>query len=66
MNMKYVIPVLVFTAVFCVGCIGTDDSKEFTKKGNELFEEEKYSESIEAFDKAIELNPQNADSYNFV
>ncbi|GAI49941.1 unnamed protein product [marine sediment metagenome] len=35
------------------------DEKEWFKKGFNLGELKKYEEAIKAFEKAIELNPQN-------
>ena len=61
--MKYVIQGLVVIMIFCAGCIGTDNSGDWNEKGNNLLEEGKYTEAIQAFNTSIELDPQNGDAW---
>lgn len=49
--------------------VASDKTKDTTEwvwnnKGNDLIYQGKYSEAIQAFEKSIEINPQNADPWN--
>lgn len=45
------------TFFFILGCLEPSSAKEWYDKGLALIEESKYEEALEAFDKAIQINP---------
>ena len=56
--------VLMTLAILCAPAFGQTTAKDLVEKGNALFIESKYNESIEAFDEAIKLNPQYVEAWN--
>ena len=60
---KFVL-VLVTLAMLCAPVFGQTTAEDWVEKGNSFFFENKFNESIEAFDKAIELNPQYDVAWN--
>jgi tetratricopeptide (TPR) repeat protein len=55
--------ILVTLVMLCAPALGQTTAKDWFDKGNALFNESKYNESIGAFDEAIELNPQYAKAW---
>jgi tetratricopeptide (TPR) repeat protein len=50
-------------AILCAPAFGQTTAKDWVEKGIALTLAGKYNESIAAFDKAVELNPQYADAW---
>ncbi len=42
----------------------SEDAEKAFQKGGQLLEDEKYEEALEAFDRALELCPHNAEFWN--
>jgi tetratricopeptide (TPR) repeat protein len=55
--------VLITLAILCAPAFGQTTAKDWVEKGIALTLAGKYNESIAAFDKAVELNPQYADAW---
>ena len=60
---KFVL-VLVTLAMLCAPVFVQTPEEDWVEKGNAFFFENKFNESIEAFDEAIELNPQYNVAWN--
>jgi tetratricopeptide (TPR) repeat protein len=56
--------ILIVLAVLCTPAFGQTTASEWLDKGNALAGQGKYDEAIQAFDKAIEINPQYADAWS--
>lgn len=41
-----------------------DEAEEYKKKGNDFFKDKKYDDAIKQYNKAIQLNPDNASYYS--
>ena len=67
MNMKkefyLIISALLFLCLL-VGPAFCQTDKEHLTKGNEYFDKGMYDKAIEEFNKAIEINPNDANAYN--
>jgi len=61
--VRFKIALCIFVLIaLCAPAIGQTTAKSWIEKGDDLFvNQSKYSEAINAYDKAIELDPQNAD-----
>lgn len=60
MKAKFAITLLV-VAIFCASAVAQENTAEgWYKKGLELSKKESHEEAIKAYDKAIEIEPQNA------
>jgi tetratricopeptide (TPR) repeat protein len=57
---------LILLAIFLVfnNVFAQVNEREYLNKGTEYFKNDQIDEAISAFTKAIELNPDNAPSYN--
>jgi tetratricopeptide (TPR) repeat protein len=54
--------IIPFLSLILVSC--SKISKYYDRKGDNLFNEERYSESIKAFNKALNFNPKNIDAFH--
>jgi tetratricopeptide (TPR) repeat protein len=63
MRMKFIIAIIAL-AVLCVPAFGQTTASEWLDKGLALYDQGKYDEAIQAYDKAIEIDPQNADAWD--
>lgn len=57
----FVFLIIIFGSIACYFLLG---DKYYSKKGFELYEQEKYEEALEELNKAIELNPKNFKAHN--
>lgn len=55
---------ILFITILSAGCTNEKTADEWKKEGTNLFEQAKYDDSLAAFDKALELDPQDAYSWN--
>lgn len=60
---RHLILSIVITSIFCVGCGELYTAEDWKNEGNMLIKQEKYAEAIQAYDKSLELNLQNANTY---
>src|SRR5512136_761726 len=65
MKMKsHLIVAVLAIIVLSLPAFAQTTAEDWFSKGNALFNQSKYNEAIQAYDKAIELNPQFALSWN--
>jgi tetratricopeptide (TPR) repeat protein len=55
-RLKFIIAIIAL-AVLCVPAFGQTTTEDWFAKGNALYDQGKYDEAIQAYDKAIELDP---------
>ncbi|MDG6251490.1 tetratricopeptide repeat protein, partial [Methanocalculus sp.] len=66
MNHKGTLYICIILLLCFVGAVQASENTEaIYDQGVMLFESERYSEALEAFNKLIELDPQNADAWNY-
>jgi len=59
---KFVIAIIALT-LLCVPAFAQTTAEEWSTKGVALMYQEKYDEAVQAFNEAIEINPQDADAW---
>ena len=55
--------IYIALTLFCMQTQGQTTAEDWNNKGGALFESGQFNESIAAYDKAIEINPQYADPW---
>lgn len=60
---RFMIFAMLISALFCAGCTGKT-ADDWANEGEGLYNQGKYEEAIQAFDKAIEIEPQFAAAWN--
>jgi HEAT repeat protein len=53
--------ILISLAVLCTPTFGQTTAVDWLERGNALYNQDKYDESIEAYDEALRLDPNNVD-----
>ena len=62
-KIKYLMLSIILIAILCAGCTGKS-ADDWTNEADALLEQGRYDEALQAYDKAIELNPQYSEAWN--
>jgi tetratricopeptide (TPR) repeat protein len=62
--MKKLSPLIIFALLFAMACTNSKTAADYYNEGIELGNQGKYEQSLEAFTKAVEKDPNYADAYN--
>ncbi len=63
MNTR-LIPILLLILAFATPALGETNATYWFNMGMDLYNQNNFSESLKAYDKAIELDPQDAEAWN--
>jgi len=60
---KTVLATLIALVALCASAVAEETAEDWVKKGDELYENGSYEEAANSYDKAIQMDPSNADAW---
>ena len=60
MKSKMIFVLWLMSIIFFISAVGQQTATDWNNKGIALVQQEKYDEALEAFNKSIELDPENS------
>jgi len=64
MKAKAILVLWLLLMIFFISASGQQTAEDWFNKGIALYLQNKYDEAIQAFDKAVEIDPQLAEAWN--